>query len=326
MSLLRLAFIRQPPQTIRILPTIRQCALRPTLRKSLQNQQCSLRRLFASAPPPPTTGPRAVTTPPNPNSAGAGGSAGPRAGNPRKQLTHPCFIQFTVSGVWTNRLTTTSPELPERLLIYHAGTGRTAFLAFWKITTVFSCVFFCFVAAPSYVRAEDKTLTEAAGLAACGIIPFLFVAYTSAPFVTYIYLRLPPYARQSRALLERYVRALPPTAQLEIGTMGLATRPRLTAVTAAELRPLAADSGPLATRLGIVTHTKDVSALMAKRRWYHYRPVGQFGINTGVEAGARTSGSGSSSSSSSSGGKGASHGVKDGWVWNIVRESLGKRK
>ncbi|KAK0379283.1 hypothetical protein CLIM01_03349 [Colletotrichum limetticola] len=310
MSLLRLAFIRQPPQTIRILPTIRQCALRPTLRKSLlQNQQCSLRRPFASAPPPPTTAPRAVTTPPKPNSAGAGGSAGPRAGNP----------------------------LPERLLIYHAGTGRTAFLAFWKITTVFSCVFFCFVAAPSYVRAEDKTLTEAAGcklltpytiahiltpdpVAACGIIPFLFVAYTSAPFVTYIYLRLPPYARQSRALLERYVRTLPPTAQLEIGTMGLATRPRLTAVTAAELRPVAADSGPLATRLGIVTHTKDVSALMAKRRWYHYRPVGQFGINS-VEAGGKTSSSGSSG-----GGKGASHGVNDGWVWNIVRESLGKRK
>ncbi|KAK1690341.1 hypothetical protein BDP55DRAFT_345693 [Colletotrichum godetiae] len=289
MSLLRLAFIRQPPQAIRILPTLRQCALRPTLRKSLQNQQCSLRRPFASAPPPPpTTGPRAtVTTPPNPTSAGAGGSAG-RAGN---------------------------PQLPERLLIYHAGTGRTAFLAFWKITTVFSCVFFCFVAAPSYVRAEDRTLIEAAGLAACGIIPFLFISYTSAPFVTFIYLRLPPYARQSRALLERYVRTLPPTAQLEIGTMGLVTRPRLTAVTAAELRPVAADSGPLATRLGIVTHTKDVSALMAKRRWYHYRPVGQFGINTGVEA-----------SGKKSGGKGASYGVKDGWVWNIVRESLGKRK
>ncbi|KXH53594.1 hypothetical protein CSIM01_08864 [Colletotrichum simmondsii] len=300
MSLLRLAFIRQPPQTIRILPTIRQCALRPNLRKSLlQNQQCSLRRPFASAPPPPTTGPRAVTTPPNPKSAGAGGSAGPRAGNPP-------------NGDLL--------ELPERLLIYHAGTGRTAFLAFWKITTVFSCVFFCFVAAPSYVRAEDKTLTEAAGLAACGIIPFLFVAYTSAPFVTYIYLRLPPYARQSRALLERYVRTLPPTAQLEIGTMGLATRPRLTAVTAASLRPVAADSGPLATRLGIVTHTKDVSALMAKRSWYHYRPVGQFGINS-VEAGGKTSSSGSSG-----GGKGASHGVNDGWVWNIVRESLGKRK
>ncbi|KAK1472827.1 hypothetical protein CCUS01_17252 [Colletotrichum cuscutae] len=300
MSLLRLAFIRPPPQTIRILPTIRQCALRPTLRKSLlQNQQCSLRRPFASAPPPPTTAPRAVTTPPKPNSAGAGGSAGPRAGNPPNGDL---------------------PELPERLLIYHAGTGRTAFLAFWKITTVFSCVFFCFVAAPSYVRAEDKTLTEAAGLAACGIIPFLFVAYTSAPFVTYIYLRLPPYARQSRALLERYVRTLPPTAQLEIGTMGLATRPRLTAVTAAELRPVAADSGPLATRLGVVTHTKDVSALMAKRRWYHYRPVGQFGINS-VEAGGKTSSSGSSG-----GGKGASHGVNDGWAWNIVRESLGKRK
>ncbi|OHE93674.1 hypothetical protein CORC01_10991 [Colletotrichum orchidophilum] len=279
--------IRQPPQTTRSLLTLRQCALRPVLRKSFPYQRCSLRRPFASAPPP--TGPRAVT-PPKPSVAGGSARAG-------------------------------SAQLPERLLIYHAGTGRTAFLAFWKITAVFSCAFFCLVAAPSYVRAEDKTLTQAAGLAACGIIPFLFVSYTSAPFVTYIYLRLPPYARQSRTLLERYVRALPPTAQLELGTMGLATRPRTTLVTAAELRPVpaaGAGAGTLATRFGIVTHTKDVSALMAQRKWYHYRPVGQFGINTGLET--------SRKSSSGGGGKGVSHGVKDGWVWNIVRESLGKRK
>ncbi|WYZ44302.1 hypothetical protein EsH8_VII_000738 [Colletotrichum jinshuiense] len=275
MSLLRL-LSRSTPQRAQILTSLRPCTLRPVLRKSLQQQQCSVRRPFASAP-----GSRPRTAP---NPAGAGGSA--RTGD---------------------------NQLPERLLIHHAGTGRIAFLAFWKITTVFSCAFFCLVAAPSYLRAEDKTVTQAAGLAACGIIPLLFVAYTSAPFVTYIYLRLPPYARQSRALLERYVRTLPPTAQLEIGTMGLATRPRATLVSAADLRPVPASAGNLATRFGIVTHARDVSALMAKRSWHHYRPVGQFGIREEV------GGSGTR-------GKGASGGVKDGWVWNIVRESLGKRK
>ncbi|GJD02914.1 hypothetical protein ColKHC_11739 [Colletotrichum higginsianum] len=187
-------------------------------------------------------------------------------------------------------------------------TGRTAFLAFWKITSVFSCAFFCLVAAPSYIRAEDKTLVQATGLAACGIIPLLFVAYTSAPFVTYIYLRLPPYARQSRALLERYVRTLPPTAQLEIGTMGLATRPRTTLVTAADLRPVTSGAaGGASQRVSASSRTSATSP----------RSRRSFGIREDIA----TSGGGSKSS-----GKGASYGVKDGWVWTIVRESLGKRK
>ncbi|WQF87224.1 hypothetical protein CDEST_12238 [Colletotrichum destructivum] len=284
MSLIRL-IIRTAPPTTQSIPSLWPFTLRPLLRKSLQPRQpCSPRRPFASAAPNPA--PRTATS----NPTGVGGST--RTGN---------------------------PQLPERLLIYHSGTGRTAFLAFWKITSVFSCAFFCLVAAPSYIRAEDKTLVQAAGLAACGIIPLLFVAYTSAPFVTYIYLRLPPYARQSRALLERYVRTLPPTAQLEIGTMGLATRPRTALVTAADLRPVTpgAAGGSLAARFGLVTHVRDVSALTAKRKWHHYRPVSQFGIREDIA----TSGGGSKS-----GGKGASYGVKDGWVWTIVRESLGKRK
>ncbi|KAK2004713.1 hypothetical protein LX36DRAFT_305313 [Colletotrichum falcatum] len=282
MPLLRLLLRRASLSAAQSLPSLRSCTSRAFLQKSLQpRQRCSLRRPFASATPRP--GPRTVSKP-----TGAEGSARPG-----------------------------SAQLPERLLIYHAGTGRTAFLAFWKITSVFSCAFFCLVAAPSYLRAEDKTLTQAAGLAACGIVPLLFVTYTSAPFVTYIYLRLPPYARQSRALLERYVRTLPPTAQLELGTMGLATRPRTTLVSAADLRPVSprAAGGSLATRLGLVTHVRDVSTLMAKRKWHHYRPVSRFGIRKDVAFGG-----------AKSGGKGASYGVKDGWVWDIVRESLGKRK
>ncbi|KAK2027224.1 hypothetical protein LX32DRAFT_450583 [Colletotrichum zoysiae] len=288
MPLLRLLFTRASPSTTQSLPSLRPCTSRAFFQNYSQSrQQCSQGRYFASATPSP--GPRTVS-----KSTGAGGSA--RTG---------------------------STQLPERLLIYHAGTGRTAFLAFWKITSVFSCAFFCLAAAPSYIRDEDKTLVQAAGLAACGIIPLLFVAYTSAPFVTYIYLRLPPYARQSRALLERYVRTLPPTAQLELGTMGLATRPRTTLVSAADLRPVssqAAGGGSLATRLGLVTHVRDVSALMARRKWHQYRPVSRFGIREDVAAAAPVGGG------AKSGGKGASYGVKDGWVWTIVRESLGKRK
>ncbi|KDN67795.1 hypothetical protein CSUB01_08924 [Colletotrichum sublineola] len=283
MPLLRLLLTRTPPSTVQPLPSLRRCTSRAFLQKSLQpRQQCSPRRPFASAASNP--GPRTVSKP-----TGAGGSARPG-----------------------------SAQLPERLLIYHAGTGRTAFLAFWKITSVFSCAFFCLVAAPSYIRAEDKTLTQAAGLAACGIIPLLFVAYTSAPFVTYIYLRLPPYARQSRTLLERYVRTLPPTAQLELGTMGLATRPRTTLVSAADLHPVSPQAAgrSLAARLGLVTHVRDVSALMAKRKWHHYRPVSRFGIREDVASGGGTK----------SGGKGVSYGVKDGWIWNIVQPGPERRK
>ncbi|KAF6820753.1 hypothetical protein CSOJ01_00597 [Colletotrichum sojae] len=304
MLLLRI-LTRAPPPAAHILPGLRSCTLRPQLfRKSLP--QLSLRRTFASAPGPR---PAAASTP---KSAGSGpGASGARGGSTPK-----------------------APELPPKLLIYHAGTGRIAFLAFLKITTVFSAAFFCLVALPSWIRSgEDVVASIAKGRsrpvssltghpppprpqASCGIFPLVFVAYTSASFVNYVYLRLPPYARQSRAVLERYVRTLPPNAQLEIGTMGLAGRPRAALTSPAELRRVPADAGILKTRAGTVNFERDVSALMAQRKWHQYRPASFFHLPEPEE--------GKRPSSSSS--RARSRGVKDGWVWNIVYESLNKRK
>ncbi|KAM0335313.1 hypothetical protein ACHAQA_000358 [Verticillium albo-atrum] len=200
-----------------------------------------------------------------------------------------------------------APPIPEHLFIYHAGTSRITFLALWKITSLFTFAFFTLIAAPSYARrapatpdpadpnARAKAYAQAAGLALCGLIPLTYVAYTTAPFVTFIYLRLPPNARASRQALERFVRAGPPAStQLELLTMGLATRPRSAITTVGGLRPVT-------RRLGLVNYERDVTGLAARRAWHQYRPVAQFGVRVAN-----------------------SKGVKDAWVWDAVKPLLGK--
>lgn len=41
---------------------------------------------------------------------------------------------------------------PERLCIYHAGTGRVTFLACLKLSTIFVFAFFGFVVTPTYIE------------------------------------------------------------------------------------------------------------------------------------------------------------------------------
>lgn len=53
-------------------------------------------------------------------------------------------------------------KYPERLLIYHAGTGRTVFIGCLKVTTIFVFGFFSLVAAPSHFYAPDEPLWVAA--------------------------------------------------------------------------------------------------------------------------------------------------------------------
>ncbi|KAI8257340.1 hypothetical protein K4K57_007429 [Colletotrichum sp. SAR 10_99] len=271
MSLLRLTLTRSSAPTTHFLPALRSCPLRPQLlRKSLPPQ--SLRRPFASSAPPP-------------RSHGSGTAA-----------TTP-----TASKPAATSPGSTAQLLPERLLVYQAGTGRIGFVAGLKITTIFVAAVFALVWEPAMLRTT------------CALIPFAYVAYFSAPFVTHVFLRLPPAARSSRALLERYVRALPATAQLEVGTLGLAGRPRATLVSAADLRPVPADAGFRETRARLVTHTRDVANLMARKKWYHYRPVSLFGLPA-KEAGR---------SSKSSGYRNA---AKDAWVYDIIRPMLGQRR
>jgi len=76
-----------------------------------------------------------------------------------------------------------------------------------------------------------------------GAIPMLFVAYTTAPFVTYIHLRLPAFARRSRDGLIRYSKSLPADARIEFTTMKFSGRQGFTAMRVSDLKPMRARFG-----------------------------------------------------------------------------------
>ncbi|KAI1167044.1 hypothetical protein F5B18DRAFT_603519 [Nemania serpens] len=154
------------------------------------------------------------------------------------------------------------------LCIYHAGTGRITFLACLKLSTLFIFVFFGFVVTPAYYKKEGLSLTVAR-TALCAVVPLVFVAYTTAPFVTFIHMRLPPFARQSEGMLRRYVRTPPPQTELEITTMSFIAKPRSSTVKLRDLRPAN-------RRFGIVNMTRDTAAENAARKWFMYRAVGNF--------------------------------------------------
>jgi hypothetical protein len=58
----------------------------------------------------------------------------------------------------------------------------------------------------------------------------------SPPYVTHAYLHLPPWARVSREMVARYVKKLPPSAEISLGTIRTLGRPQLNKVILSELR------------------------------------------------------------------------------------------
>lgn len=108
---------------------------------------------------------------------------------------------------------------------------------------------------------------------ASAIVPLIFVAYTTSPFVTFIYLRLPPWARQSEEMLRRFVQTIPSKTELDITTMSFIAKPRVSRATISDLKPAN-------KRLGIVNYTRDTRADNAARKWYMYPAVGNFNIQS----------------------------------------------
>lgn len=72
-------------------------------------------------------------------------------------------------------------------------------------------------------------------MVAGGAVPMLFVSYTAAPFVNFVHLALPVFARRSRDQTLQYAKSLPPTATLYINTMKFTTIPRHTEVRVGDL-------------------------------------------------------------------------------------------
>ena len=51
---------------------------------------------------------------------------------------------------------------PERVLIYHAGTGKNVYIACLKVSTIFLFVFYSVVEAPSFYNHPDEPHWKAA--------------------------------------------------------------------------------------------------------------------------------------------------------------------
>lgn len=130
-------------------------------------------------------------------------------------------------------------------------------------------------------------------MAACGIIPLTFVAYTTAPFVSMIHMHLPPLARHSRESLSRFVRALPPQTRLQATTLSPIAKPRVSYFTLGELFPAR-------KRWGIVNYARDTAWEEKRRKWWNFRAVGGFNV------------------------QGSNRGVKEGWVWDAVKDKVAK--
>ena len=123
----------------------------------------------------------------------------------------------------------------------------------------------------------------------------LSVAYITSPFVNYIHLRLPAFARNSRDLLIRYSKSLPKDAEIDITTMNFIGKPRVT-------RMRVADLYQTKQKFGLVNYARDPAADNKKRPWWMMRAVGKFGVH-----GGRTK-------------------IMGGEVWENVRQVVEKRK
>ncbi|KAK7544342.1 uncharacterized protein J3D65DRAFT_609280 [Phyllosticta citribraziliensis] len=125
---------------------------------------------------------------------------------------------------------------PERLLIYNAGTGKTAFIGTYKVLCLTLFALGCYKLAPlAYGGTDSHGLFVAAIL----IVPNLVLLLTTlltAPFTNSIFLWIPREARRSHENLMRYLKTLPQSARIDLITMRLSGLHKTTRTTLGELR------------------------------------------------------------------------------------------
>ena len=69
-----------------------------------------------------------------------------------------------------------------------------------------------------------------------GAFPLIFVAYTTAPFVNYVHIKLPVFARRSQEQLRKWSKNIAPSTEIDLTTMRLYGLARVTRVRLEDLR------------------------------------------------------------------------------------------
>ena len=102
---------------------------------------------------------------------------------------------------------------------------------------------------------------------ACGAIPMASTMYFYAPFVSYIHLKLPRYARQSREMATKWVQKAPRDTEVDLTTIRFSGRSRVQRLPLSSLRR---STG----RLGVVNlRAMDVPI---SRSWWKSKPLTEF--------------------------------------------------
>ncbi|KAG9258269.1 uncharacterized protein F5Z01DRAFT_670917 [Emericellopsis atlantica] len=202
--------------------------------------------------------------------------------------------------------------IPRKVLIYHAGTIRTTFLGFLKASTLLVGAFYLSLVVPAYIK-EGKDPLEIVKVAACGIIPAVFIGFISTPFVTHIHIRLPQSVAGSRQYIERYLQTggLKPTTPIEVTTVGVIATPRTFIIPAGDLLPTR-------RRMGIVNYVRrsspELEQEIKQKKWYQFRPATHFYIQQGRPGQPRQT---------------RYHDPKSDkvqwWIWETLKEKLDKR-
>jgi hypothetical protein len=125
----------------------------------------------------------------------------------------------------------------ERLLIYHRGLSKTNWTVFIKTCTMVGMAFATCIAAPAYYTFGAPWWTVASILFV-GCSPFLALTWRTRPLVTWIFLILPTFARQSPKAALEYARNLPDSARLQIHYMRTSGLPANVTVEMRDLKPV----------------------------------------------------------------------------------------
>ncbi|KAL8677759.1 MAG: hypothetical protein Q9186_005844 [Xanthomendoza sp. 1 TL-2023] len=160
--------------------------------------------------------------------------------------------------------TTRKSILPERTLLYHAGTGRTVIIGSMKLTAFFFFAFSAFLVAPSQLFHPDSPAWVPPAVVVGGLIPVLVVAQATAPFVTYIHLRIPFYARRSKDSLMKFVNnTVPLNTEIDLTTIGHFGWPHVHRMPLAELR-----KAKFALSAANLKRVLPSSSSLPKRSWW----------------------------------------------------------
>lgn len=80
-------------------------------------------------------------------------------------------------------------------------------------------------------------------MAAAGAVPLLYVTYAAAPFVAFVHIKLPIFARRSREQLLKWAPNIPPNTEVDLTTIKSYGSLRISRMPISELHPTKARFG-----------------------------------------------------------------------------------